>query len=110
MDNENLAMLTVAVVLVAAQGAPAAAASPASCQDAAPVVLQNVGRARPAQGPRDPAVLQQAGVIRAAYAAPRTGDERPRQQPAERTPEPGGWATLVAGLLGLATIARRRMR
>lgn len=110
MNKEDLAMLTVAVVLAAAQEAAAAPASPASCREAAPAVLQNIDRARPEQGPREAAVLQHVGVIRAAYAAPRSGNERPRQQPAERTPEPGGWATLVAGLLGLATIARRRMR
>ena len=103
MKTKNLTMLTATFALLAVSGG--AAASPASCGD----TTLDAGRARPEQLAHDAEMRAPAGVVRAVYNVPRPSAERPRQQPVQRIPEPGGWATLVAGLLGLGTIVRRRM-
>ena len=50
-------------------------------------------------------------LIRAAFQPParRAADNARTVAPGEWMPEPQWWATLVAGLLGAGTIARRRM-
>ena len=47
-------------------------------------------------------------AMRATLAVPSKEDMRPPARD-NRLPEPGGWATLLAGLLGALAIARRRV-
>ncbi|HLX81853.1 MAG TPA: hypothetical protein VKS43_14835 [Burkholderiales bacterium] len=83
--------IVAAALALSVVSASAAAAAPDS-KDA---------RAQPAPG--------NGGVMRVSFAAPRPGGGQRSQAPAERDPEPRGWAMLAAGILGAISIARRRM-
>ncbi len=110
MKKQDFGTLAVAIALAAATGtAGATAAEAESRSEITAAVISADGIAPGVKDSASIAAERQDGVTRASFTVPRAGGNLPRHEPGERFPEPGHWATLLAGLLGAITIARRRM-
>jgi hypothetical protein len=114
MKKRDIGTLAVAFTLTAATAmatltAGAAATDADRCREIRTAVISDGGIAPRAKESGNMAAACRAGVIRASFTAPRVVGDLRRPEPGERLPEPGRWATLLAGLLGAITIGRRRM-
>ena len=113
--NSKLGAAVAALVLVTAAGPAAAAieageaASPVGA--AVPVTKAGGGTPTPAM------VMPAAGILRGDLASPvpqgrhpgTSSDDAPSLGTLTPVPEPGNWAMIVAGVLGVGAIARRRV-
>jgi hypothetical protein len=100
---------TLAVAFALAATAVAAPTDAGSAREMRTAVVSYGGTVLRAEHSANPAADRREGLIRASFAAPRAGVDPGRREPGNRFPGRGLWATLLAGLLGVVTIARRRM-
>lgn len=102
------AEIVAAALALSAATATAGAAAPGGEQCRRP--LLEVPSGRPlhpcVNDARDRLPAEHVRVVRTAFVT--SGEERDPSA-AERFPEPGGWAILIAGILGGIMIVRRRL-
>ncbi len=109
MTTRNPRTLAAAFALAAATAAAAAPTDAGSDREMRTAVVSDGGTALRADHSGNAAVDRGDGVIRVSFIAHRTDGVPGRREPEARFPERGLWATLLAGLLGVIAIARRRM-
>src|SRR5258708_4493183 len=109
MTTRNPRTLAVAFAVAAATAAAAAPTDAGSAREMRTAVVSDGGTTLRADRSGNAAVDRRDEVLRVSFIAHRTGAEPGRREPEARFPERGLWSTLLAGLLGVITIARRRM-
>lgn len=110
MKRQTMGKLAAAAAMSAAVATAAAVpATAGSCGGTPTAVFGDGAIALRAPGSGIAADERAAGVIRASFTPPPAGGDVHRPESAKSDPAPGRWTTLLAGLLGVVTIARRRM-
>jgi hypothetical protein len=113
MNKKTLRVLfAVAALATAIAAAQAVAARPpvaASCRDVATARFSDGVIFLRGADAHAAAAGSGIAVIRASYSASAAGSEQRQPEPVGTFPQPGRWTTLLAGLLGVVSMARRRM-